>query len=187
VITEPSTPFEPLNTGRLCLRLPTVADAPDLAALVTPAIGRWLASWPAPCTVSLATSRVTAMRVAAQAREAMGCVVELGSEVIGWIEVHRSQQTAHSAQLSYWIGEAHQGHGFAREAALHLVPEAFQFLDVTTIEAGAQLENEGSFAVMRALGMRYVDERSVYAASRDRHEACRFYALDRSRVVDGEV
>jgi len=132
-------------------------------------------------------SRVKAVRTATQAREAMGCVVERGNEVVGWIEVYRPQRTARSAQLSFWIGKAHQGRGYAREAARHLVPEAFRFLGVTTIEAGAQLENDGSFAVMRALGMRYVEEREVFAASRGRQEVCRFYALDLAQVVNREV
>jgi len=47
------------------------------------------------------------------------------------------------------------------------------------MEAGAQLGNEASFKVMKALGMTPVGERPVYSSVRDRHEPTMFYELRR--------
>lgn len=66
-----------------------------------------------------------------------------------------------------------------REATAALVPAAFGFMDIDVIEAGAQPGNVGSFAVMRALGMKPAGERMVFAPARDREELCLYYELPR--------
>ena len=177
--SEDLAPFVPLQTARLTLRCPDPGDVKMLAALVTPAISRWMASWPFPFTLPLAEGCIEAARAAGLARQGMRCVIERDAAIIGWIEIKRSQSITTVGSLGYWIGEAHQGHGYSREAAESLIPAAFSFLDLDSIEAGAQPENLGSFAVMRALGMHYLGERLVYAAARGRDETCLFYALER--------
>ncbi|SMF55727.1 ribosomal-protein-alanine N-acetyltransferase [Tistlia consotensis] len=183
-MTGPNTgpeaaPFAPLAGSRLRLRCPEPGDAAALSALVTPSVSRWMASWPCPFTQALAESRIAAARSAGLERRGLRCLVEAGGTIAGWIEVERDRDDPAVGALGYWIGEAHQGRGYAREAAALLVPAAFAFLDLAVIEAGAQPENLGSFAVMRALGMRPAGERMVFAAARGREERCVFHALER--------
>lgn len=47
------------------------------------------------------------------------------------------------------------------------------------MEAGAQVENQASFAVMAALGMTPADERMVYSSVRERQEPTQFFELRR--------
>ena len=47
---------------------------------------------------------------------------------------------------------------------------AFKLLDVDVIEAGAQPENTASLAVMHGRGMKFNEERMVYAPARKREE-----------------
>jgi hypothetical protein len=70
---------------------------------------------------------------------------------------------------------------------LHRMTEAvrplaagFQYLDLETIEAGAQPENLSSFAVMRCAGMSPIGERVVWADNRKRNKRCLFYTIERS-------
>ena len=54
-------------------------------------------------------------------------------------------------------------------------------MPIEAVEAGAQIANQASFAVMEAMGMTTIDERMVYSPVRDREEAYRFYELRRPR------
>lgn len=111
----------------------------------------------------------------------MPCVVEGRSEgaVIGWVHVLCTRENPRRATMGYWTGEAHQGRGYMREAAAALASAAFGSMDIDAIEAGAQPGNAGSFAVMRALGMRPAGERMVFAPARGREELCLYRELPR--------
>jgi len=185
--TAPADPdpdaFAPIRTARLRLRCAHPADAPAVAALMTPAISRWLGAWPVPYTTELALARIADWRARAPLRRAMPCVVcdgdgdGDGGAVIGWIHVLARDDDAGRASMGYWLGEAHAGGGLMREAAAALVPAAFRFLGVRAIEAVAQPENRASFAVMRAAGLRPVGERVMFAAARGRDELCAVYEV----------
>ena len=177
-------PFPAINTPRLRLRCARVADAPRIAALMTPSISRWLASWPTPYTPAMAGERIAEWGALAPDGRGMPCVVEGRFEgaVIGWVHVLRLREDPRRATMGYWTGEAHQGRGYMREAAAALASAAFEFMGVEVIEAGAQPGNAGSFAVMRALGMKPAGERVVFAPARDREELCLYYELPRPKL-----
>lgn len=103
------------------------------------------------------------------------------STVIGWAHVVDYKDDPQRATMGYWLGEAYQGRGYMREAAAALVPAAFGYMGIDLIEAGAQPENVGSLAVMRALGMTSVGERMVFAPARGHEELCSYYKLARPR------
>lgn len=55
----------------------------------------------------------------------------------------------------FWaIDPAHQGHGYATEAALTLIGHAFETLNLARILATTEYDNVASQAVMRKLGLR---------------------------------
>jgi ribosomal-protein-alanine N-acetyltransferase len=106
-----------------------------------------------------------------------------GGDLIGLVMIVRSKHNARCGDLGYWLGEAFHHQGYMSEAAGAAVAAAFVRLDLTAIEAGAQPDNAGSFAVMRHLGMRPIDERPVWAEARGREERCVYYAVTRDEYA----
>lgn len=59
---------------------------------------------------------------------------------------------ANSASLGYWMGEAHAGQGYMKEAVAALCHWAFPILDLARIEAGIVPENVRSRRVLEGTG-----------------------------------
>lgn len=175
-------PFAPIVTPRFRLRCPIPADAPALSALMTGSVSEGLASWPVPYTPSMALERIVQARHAAGVGTALPCAIILqeSSVLAGWAALNRVEDEPHRGELSYWVGADYQGQGYAAEAVAALLRAGFNRLGMSMIEAGAQLANMASFAVMRACFMSRADERLVYAPSRGRDEPCLFYRLSRA-------
>jgi RimJ/RimL family protein N-acetyltransferase len=173
--------FALLDTPRLTLRCPRAADAAALAALITPEVSRWLSSWPPMLTAGEALVRVAQARAAIVERSALYFAIERRDDaaVIGWLLVRRVMLESRRAELGYWMGPAFHGSGYMTEAAHAALGFAFAWLDVDTIEAGAQPDNHPSFEVMRRLHMTPIGRRTVWTPSRGREEVCEFFAIDR--------
>lgn len=169
------------RTARLSLRPPALADALALSALMTPAVSVWLASWPVPFTPAMATARIAGAQRAAERGAALPFVVERRSdgEVLGWIRVARDAADDRRGSLGYWLGEAHQGQGYMREAAPVTVAAAFQVLGLEVVEAAARPGNAASLATLRACGMAPAGARMIFAPARDRAELCHLLAVAR--------
>ena len=173
-----------IDTDRLHLRCPRAADALSLAEMMTPAISRWLASWPAPISPEAVTDRITKAQDALADKHAVNMVIETKAQgiVIGWTGVERCEGNGRRGDLSYWLGEAHHGSGYGVEAAAAMISIAFEHLDLDAIEAGAQAENLASFAIMRRLWMKPVGERNVWVPARNRDEVCIFCEAVRTDI-----
>ncbi|HEY8610854.1 MAG TPA: GNAT family N-acetyltransferase [Roseomonas sp.] len=171
-----SDPRLSIRTPRLGLRLAEASDAAPLAALMSDAISARLASWPMPWTAERMAARIAEWR-----RIGLPCVVERGADgaLVGWIHALRNREDPGRASMGWWCAEAHQGHGYIREAAAALLPLAFERLGVSVIEAGAQPDNQASFAVMRALGMHPAGERITHVPARGRDERTLFHECRR--------
>lgn len=174
-----------LDTPRLHLRPVGPEDAEATGALMTPAVSRWLASWPLPFTVAMARERIALSRSLAEAEQALSVAVTARGtgELLGWIMLHRTRDDPRVATLGYWLGEAHQRRGLLREAATALLPVAAAWLDVDRIEASAHPDNDGSFAVMRACGMTFRRETVIHAPARNRDETVHIYAIERDALT----
>jgi ribosomal-protein-alanine N-acetyltransferase len=170
--------FPPIRTQRLTLRRAEAQDAAPLAALMSDAISARLASWPMPWTAERMAARITEWRPIG-----LICVVERAADgaLVGWVHALRAPEDAARASMGWWCAEAHQGHGYIREAAAALLPVAFERLGVAVVEAGAQPDNHASFAVMRALGMAPVGTRFTYVPARGRHERTLFHEIRRAQ------
>jgi RimJ/RimL family protein N-acetyltransferase len=99
--------------------------------------------------------------------------------LIGGFSGGLTERDPRRMEIAYHVAEAYQGGGYMREAAPMAVAAIWRLFDIDVLEAGAQVENAGSFNVMRALGMTPIGERGVYGSARDRIEPCRFYELRR--------
>ncbi len=181
-------PFESIETRRLLLRCVNPSDAAATSALMTAEISRWLASWPYPFTPEMAAKRIDSMRDMAFKGDALplAVVTKTNNELAGWVTLSRDAADGRRGSLGYWLGVHHQGYGFMKEAAPTALSLAFKSMNLDVIEAGAQPENEGSFAIMRFCGMRMVGERMLYAPARARNELCRFYEIERSDAVHAD-
>lgn len=149
---------------------------------MTAEVSRWLASWPLPFTKAMAESRIQGMRDDALQANALPYAVVLkeGHELAGWVTVTRGAHDPFRGALGYWLGQPYQGRGLAREAVAAVLWAGFAQLGLDVIEAGAQPENTGSFAVMRACGMAPAGQRMVDAPARGCAELCYFYEINRS-------
>ena len=170
-----------IETARLRLRLVDEGDAATAARLMTPAVSRWLASWPSPLDAPAAAARLRHLREASAQGRALCYAIERreAGGMIGVVMIVRTTYDTRRGDLGYWLGEPYHHHGYMREAAAAAVAEAFARLGLEAIEAGAQPANTASLAVMRALGMRPIDERPVWADARNREELCAYYAITR--------
>ncbi len=173
--------LQPVETERLRLRCVRLADAANISILMTPAVSRWLISWPAPFSTQDATNRIRDARVAAVERRMLPFVIEQRSnqELLGWLSVTRNSIADRHGLLSYWMGTSHHGRGFMREAVEAAVPAAFRMLDLDTIVAEAQPLNEASRTILERCGMALVGERMTFAPARNRDELSVVYEITR--------
>src|SRR5260221_13801381 len=174
-------PSEPLEAARLQLRCVAAGDAAATAALMTPEVSRWVAYWLVPFTADMATARIETMRQLAFKGDALplAIVAKPRGGLIGWVTLDRDGKDRRRGSLGYWLGERYQGKGYMKEVAPVVLAAGFKLLDLDVIEAAAQPENVGSFAIMQACGMRPVGEGMVYAPAREREEPCCFYEIER--------
>ena len=168
--------------SRLVLRDVQPDDAAAVSALMTPAVSRWLLSWPIPFTPGMAADRIAQARTSLAGGTMLPFVMERLSDsaLLGWLSVTRTG--GRRALLSYWLGEAYQGQGYMREALAAALPASFSLLDVEAIDAEVQAGNAASLTLLRSQGMEAVGERMTFAPARNRHEPCLAFALQRPRI-----
>ena len=170
-----------MNASRFRLRTPEIADANTLAALMTPGVSRWVASWPSPCPPRFVEERIEAALRAQAAGTALTYVIETAAgDVAGWIGFYAPAEQPRCATVGYWLGEAHQGRGLMSAVLPVALNRAFAALDIDSIEAGLQPANLSSQAVLKKCGMAYTGERTIYASARERDELCAFFELRRT-------
>lgn len=171
-----NTSFE---TERLLVRSCQMEDAAELQALMTPAISAWVATWPTPLSRAATQAILSECMTAAKAGHSFAGVIEEKetSTPVGWLKLDITPDDGTQAGLGYWIGEASQRRGYALEVSKAAIAFAFSRLGVSSIRAGAQVENESSLSLLQKLGMTRQGVENVWAPARQRHEACAFWIV----------
>lgn len=167
-----------IETPRLRLRPPCPADASALSALMTPAVSRWLASWPVPFTAAMATARIAASLDAITAGQALVCAVEHQGAFVGWLRGSAKSRSdlrgridgTDRGEFGYWLGEPWHGRGFMQEAAPPYLAALRVRLALNSIEATCQAANARSARVLAASGLRRVGTRLLFSSARGREE-----------------
>jgi len=169
-----------LITPRLKLRCFRASDAPVLAANLTPAVTRWLATWPDPVSVELADERIELARAGTAAGWHVSYAIERLSDgvVIGGFGGGTVDATD-VIDIGYHLAEHAHGQGYMTEAGRAALAAMWRLLPVQVIEAVAQRENAASFGVMQKLGMSPVGQRLIHSPARDRWEWCGAQAISR--------
>jgi RimJ/RimL family protein N-acetyltransferase len=158
-----------LETDRLTLRRPTLADVKAIAQLANDRrIAENTRRLPHPYGQEHAVAFVRA--VADEASEA-AFLIEHNHAAIGMVGIDWSKQDA--PELGYWLGVAHWGQGFGTEAARALIDFFFEDYDAEQLYAGARVANPASRNILEKCGFQWSGV-----------ELHRFEALGSSSPVD---
>ena len=147
------TPRDPvLETDRLILRAPRLADAKAVATLVNDRrIAENTARIPHPYTLADAKDYVTAVN--ASATETAFAITLARGRLIGLCNV--DCRRGEDPEIGYWLGAPHWGQGYATEAVRALIDHAFTALALERLEAGARISNPASRRVLEKCGFQW--------------------------------
>jgi RimJ/RimL family protein N-acetyltransferase len=158
-----------IETERLSLRKPTLADAKAIAALANDRrIAEMTRRLPHPYTQDEAVRFVEA--IAGDSSETV-FLIEHNHAPVGMAGVDWSEPS--SPELGYWIGVDHWGRGFATEAARAVIDHTFETFAVDRMISGARVVNPASRNVLEKCGFQWSGV-----------ELRRFRALGSSTPVD---
>jgi len=158
-----------LETRRLVLRQPTLADVKAIARLVNDRrIAENLRRVPHPYLPDDAIAFITE---AARLGTDTAFLIEHAGTPVGMAGLeHRTES---EPELGYWFGVDHWGMGFATEAARAVIDYAFENLCVSRMVASARVVNPASRNVLEKCGFQWTGV-----------ELHRFVALGCSSPVD---
>lgn len=148
----------PLHGRRVDLVLPNRDQIPVFVRLLNePSVSRWTLHMPYPYTKRNAQDWVRRATRERRAGHSLGLTVVRRSdgEVLGGVGLHRLEKWSTSAEVGYWLGRNHRGHGYATEAVNLLVRTGFTRLGLHRIEARVFPSNIASRQVVRRCGFRY--------------------------------
>lgn len=79
--------------------------------------------------------------------------IEVDGEAAGSIGLHLQQDVLrHTAEIGYWLGEAHWGRGIMTEAVVAMTAYGFEHFDLLRIEAEVFARNPASMRVLEKAG-----------------------------------
>jgi RimJ/RimL family protein N-acetyltransferase len=151
-------PSWPIETARLLLRPFEADDLESLHAIHSDAgVARWLYNEPR----TLAETReLLGHKLGAGALRAEGdwlaaaAVVRETGELVADISLHWASEPHRQGELGFLVHPAHQGQGYATEAALAILDFAFGELGLHRVIGKLEARNAASERVLEKLGMR---------------------------------
>lgn len=168
-----------LETARLWLRWPRIADVPALVALGGEReVAEMTASIPYPYTKQDAANWVFASRAANANGDAIVLALTLKDrpgEAIGAVGLHGGR--GKSALLGFWLGRPYHGRRLMREAAGSLIDLAFKLGAADEIYAWTRVENASARRVLEKCGFAPDGEGPVDLAARNGVFVCARYLL----------
>lgn len=172
-----------IETPRLWLRWPTIADAPALHEIASlEAVARHTATWPHPFPDGEAMRRIVSSREANTAGS--GLVLALAPKarpdrLIGIVGLARIDG-GNALELVYLLGIEHQGYGLMTEAVRALSAAVFRYTPFTRIEGVSGLTNIASRRVMEKAGFSATGRSSRPAPARASRVECDTLQLTRT-------
>ncbi len=158
-----------LETDRLMLRRPTLADVKAIAHLANDRrIAENTRRLPHPYSQDHAVAFVRAM---ADDKSKTVFLIENNHVPIGIVGVNWREPEA--PELGYWLGVDHWGQGFATESARAVIDYTFEEFDVEHLMSGARVANPASRNILEKCGFQWSGV-----------ELHRFEALGSSTPVD---
>ncbi|MGH6642208.1 MAG: GNAT family N-acetyltransferase [Bradyrhizobium sp.] len=158
-----------LETDRLTLRRPTLADVKAIAHLANDRrIAENSRRLPHPYSQDHAVEFVRAL---AGDIRATVFLIESNHSPLGMVGIDWREQDA--PELGYWLGVAHWGQGFGTEAARAVIDFFFEEFDAEHVMSGARVANPSSRNILEKCGFQWSGV-----------ELHRFEALGSSTPVD---
>jgi RimJ/RimL family protein N-acetyltransferase len=158
-----------LETDRLTLRRPTLADVKAIARLADDRrIAENTRRLPHPYAQDDAIEFV---RTAANENRGTVFLIESDFAPIGVVGVDWREPD--SPELGYWLGVEHWGQGFGTEAARAMIDFTFEEFDIDRLISGARVTNPASRSILEKCGFQWSGV-----------ELHRFKALGSSTPVD---
>ena len=158
-----------LETERLVLRQPTLADVKGIARIVgDKRVAINLRRVPHPYSTYDAVNFVSAV---ANAGRTITFLIERKNQPIGLASL--TWETEGTPELGYCLGVEHWGQGFGTEAARAVIDYAFEEFSITRMLSGARVLNPASRHVLEKCGFQWTGV-----------ELHRFRALGSSTPVD---
>jgi RimJ/RimL family protein N-acetyltransferase len=140
-----------LETERLTLRRPTLADVKAIARLANDRrIAENTRRLPHPYSQDHAVEFVRA--TAAQPRETV-FLIEINHAPIGMVGIDRREPDA--PELGYWLGVEHWGQGFGTEAARAVIDFFFEEFESDHLISGARVANPSSRNILEKCGFQW--------------------------------
>ena len=162
-----------IRTPRLRLRDHTTADADVVAELAGDwRVARMLADLPLPFDQRAARTWLV------KRRGEVRLAIEYEGTLIGGTSL--CHYPGREAELGYWLGKAHWGKGFAREAASALLVHGFSNLRFSRLRSGHFIDNPASGRVLRSLGFVAVGRGHVRSLARGGEVETIHYELPRA-------
>jgi RimJ/RimL family protein N-acetyltransferase len=157
-----------LETERLTLRRPTLADVKAIARLANDRRIAENTRLPHPYSEEHAIDFVRAM---ADGTSDVALLIEHNFEPIGFAGV--SWRNPDSPELGYWLGFEHWGQGFGTEAARAVIDYFFETFEADSLRAHSRVTNPRSRNILEKCGFQWTGV-----------ELHRFEALGSSSPVD---
>ena len=140
-----------LETERLTLRRPTLADVKAIARLANDRrIAENSRRLPHPYSQDHAVAFVRAM---ADEKPETAFLIENNHTPIGMVGVNWRETEA--PELGYWLGVEYWGQGFATEAARAVIDFTFEQFDTPVMCSGARVANPASRNVLEKCGFQW--------------------------------
>ncbi len=140
-----------LETERLTLRRPTLADVPAIAQLANDRrIAENTRRLPHPFLQEHAAEFVRAL---SDGSHATAFLIELNHSPLGMVGIDCG--TPHAPELGYWLGVQHWGQGFGTEAARAAIDFFFEESDAEHLVAGARVANPASRNILEKCGFQW--------------------------------
>ena len=148
-----------LETSRLWLRWPRLADAPGLERLAGDrAVAEMTAGIPHPYPQGSAVAFVKKRRDWNAGGKALAMVLPLREDPtspIGTVSLSQTRGDGHPG-LTAWLGRTHWGEGYATEAARAMIDAYFSYTEGPEIRASARVINPAARRVLEKCGFAYL-------------------------------
>jgi RimJ/RimL family protein N-acetyltransferase len=157
-MTEKTATRPAIQTARLALRPPRLADAPRLAELANDFdVVRMTGSMPYPFTLADAEAFVRRAGAVDRVREAIFALELPGEGPIGVLGFHPKAGEV-APEVGYWLGRRYWGRGFATEALVAAMDWATRAWGRRWVRASHFADNPASGAVLVKAGFLYTGE-----------------------------
>jgi RimJ/RimL family protein N-acetyltransferase len=141
-----------LESERLVLRPPQLADAPAIAALANNRkVAEMTASIPHPYRIEDAEAWLAGN--AEKAGPVYGIFERKGGAFVGTC-IYQMRDEA-IPEIGYWVGEPYWGRGYATEAVRTMIDHAFTATDLESLAASCRVTNTASRRVLEKCGFQW--------------------------------